>query len=1521
MLIHNILANDYKTISDIVQLQSEKTKRRMRFVEIITNTNLDNIQNSFQEILNFIKDNKDAPNCTIHYIYKLILSRFSIRPKNHDSYFTLLSLLTQIDSRPYIFKDCLPEFKEILVKWGIINKSEINEIKPKTILLREYGYWRRSREKTPDHCNTPEIDELLSYLYEDNLNMFIEQFHKLITPLTNNTDKKQYTTYFLNFNLPYDESIIPAYITLINHAAIFGSIKCYKFLLSNFYKNASPKHAIFGGNFEIIHLVENSNEFSFNNQAIFAFKFYRNDIAEYLLFHYKNEMIKNEDFLLIFNEEAYYYTLYVQYIHQNGHSDNNNITSFLNTINDDYQDACQIGMYDFVVETYKNYIEANKISKFNTLLVFYNSEKATAANREINNGIIEATINNNIELIQFFLSSEYSRIMKSEHSLINLALENCHKDLALLLYSNGFKSINAEAFSNLLILSRFDLLELALDMGFDIKKLYDTNIFAKLCLIGNFKCIKFLFDKGFDEKLVTFKNKANGLISAIQSQNYETVKILLDYGYDPQNAILEACLHAKNLDILKLLLDRGASIKNWKDTNDSSYLTSPICIACEIENREVMQFLLDNGANINEGYSVKYACIKENVEALKFLIEKGASVHKGKPLVTAIDKRNLEMVKLLVEHGADVNMSFGNEKHGIEEFSILNHAIYKKDEKIVEYLIDHGASLNNKEPLRFAMCSELNSMVILLIKKGANINSFPIIQRAISDKNFDIINFLIDNGADINNGPIIRDLIFNHEFQLAKKIIEKGVDLNNGSVLYAACRECNIEMVKLLLEKGLNPNDYKSLKIACKKNNLPIIKLLVDHGADIKNNNYLIKSLKGEYKKATLQVLQYLLQKGAVFINQKRDRFGNKKENAFEFAIQKDQLSVIKLFESFGLDLLNPENQYLLEYAILHNSKKCALYFIKKGMKLKEKISLINHSKLNKNETKFSSDLSLALIKNELVTENSLFCILKTAIESSYTEVIDLILSKNIFSNQRPKTMEPLFSNIFNFLLNTNPNPDYIKKFLDNGAPIIEPDDPLISSPLYVAMEKKLEDVAIQFIETLNDYNYTITFKRYQYPLIFYAAKFGLLQVTQYLLDHGVDINTEVITKNGVNTPMRFAIKSNLKTVIYFLDNGAKYDTYRVLMYSLKKEDLRIFELFVEKGITFDDELKHRVLYKILTDCSKSLARKMISQGANPNVFVYGLPLLYHFIKTKKMDKITFLLENGADPNLEFSANLNQNRNNNFVDAAFEFYPDCIQTLIDYGFDINKIIHCNYFSTTLIYYAIDSNNIKLFSAILEKGANIEYTFWNPLSSVLYYAIEKNKASYAIQLVKKGADYNKQFPNQETALTLAVKNSLTDLINLLLSLNASYNETLLIKYLPIIIKNRQNIILKKILMLDINIKETKILATACFSNTSTVIISLLDKGADPNYADGFAPPLIIAVYKNNDEITKILLERGADPNIVYEYNNNIKITPLDIAIYKNNVFSINILLQNNAKPLLANYKERQVLQSFTLNSPT
>ncbi|WP_114516768.1 ankyrin repeat domain-containing protein [Wolbachia endosymbiont of Cylisticus convexus] len=183
------------------------------------------------------------------------------------------------------------------------------------------------------------------------------------------------------------------------------------------------------------------------------------------------------------------------------------------------------------------------------------------------------------------------------------------------------------------------------------------------------------------------------------------------------------------------------NVINSKDVNDNS----PLSIAVSNRDLEMMNFLIENGADVNiEDYfrmpPIYYAVTKGTTKMIELLIDKKARISgyflyagKKRTLVGwAIYDNSPEKVEVLLKRGASPNGKF--DLLAYSENSCLHAAVQKNYLRIVELLIKYHANVNVQ--------NEQGQTPIYL---------------AIKLKRPEMIKLLYDNKADIDNVKDIRN--------------------------------------------------------------------------------------------------------------------------------------------------------------------------------------------------------------------------------------------------------------------------------------------------------------------------------------------------------------------------------------------------------------------------------------------------------------------------------------------------------------------------------------------------------------------------------------------------------------------------------------------------------------------------------------------------------------------------------------------------------------------------------------------
>lgn len=203
----------------------------------------------------------------------------------------------------------------------------------------------------------------------------------------------------------------------------------------------------------------------------------------------------------------------------------------------------------------------------------------------------------------------------------------------------------------------------------------------------------------------------------------------------PMDDLLISSIRNNNISMAKTALSNGANVNYRPNT----YSTTALVIAVKSGNPELVQFLLNNGADPNlASLSGNYlqtplniAVIIDNFKISNQLINAGADVNATTeqdypPLIQAINNRcNFQMVSLLIAKNANVNiekdgytplMAAANYSYGWERLN------YKQSKLMTaKLLLKSGADptarnyRNNQTALQYAIDSNFNEMVNLLL--------------------------------------------------------------------------------------------------------------------------------------------------------------------------------------------------------------------------------------------------------------------------------------------------------------------------------------------------------------------------------------------------------------------------------------------------------------------------------------------------------------------------------------------------------------------------------------------------------------------------------------------------------------------------------------------------------------------------------------------------------------------------------------------------------------------------------------
>lgn len=362
---------------------------------------------------------------------------------------------------------------------------------------------------------------------------------------------------------------------------------------------------------------------------------------------------------------------------------------------------------------------------------------------------------------------------------------------------------------------------------------------------------------------------------AIETRNLSIIKLLLDAGAsvygkvkndfnnDGKGTPLFRAVKSNNENIIKMFMN---AISNMTAADNRDY--SLLHLVAEWGNSKILKILIDSGADLNfknkGGCTPIYSAIESrNLNILKLLIDAKADVnseskYKYTPLHKAAEKsKNFDIIKILIEAGANVNAKL--EMNGNTPLHNVLDSIRKLDVKVIKLLIEshadvHAANAHGSTPLHLASSNQPVEILMQLLNAKANVNaqdgkkSTPLHRAASRKENIDNIKLLIKSGANIN-----------------------ARNFNESTPLHIAIQESrSVDVAKLLLDCGadLNAKDAKGctpLHKATEWRETDILNFLIDAGANVnaKDNEGCTALHKTVVKLDRLNTTKILLEAGA----------------------------------------------------------------------------------------------------------------------------------------------------------------------------------------------------------------------------------------------------------------------------------------------------------------------------------------------------------------------------------------------------------------------------------------------------------------------------------------------------------------------------------------------------------------------------------------------------------------------------------------------------------------------------------
>jgi ankyrin repeat protein len=445
-----------------------------------------------------------------------------------------------------------------------------------------------------------------------------------------------------------------------------------------------------------------------------------------------------------------------------------------------------------------------------------------------------------------------------------------------------------------------EMARLLLDNNADVNSTAGPRKFSNLMFAaakGQAEMVEFLLEQGANVNAVAdsssdtrFTSGVTALMMAVTSGNSQAVNYLLDQGADVnatgaweittsrdinvQQAVTSARM--AGMDMQEMVEDVTAQL--LKKYPPESFFKPPLLSAIEIGNNELVEILLERGADPNWIYIAKgsdwawplvpgmnplmYAAYRGEVKAMELLISKGLGVNakdnaQQTALMYAAHGGKAEAVRLLAGKGADLNA------RDVDNQNALWYAIYAGSTEAVKALVDLGAEQTKvkggKTALMWAVELGKKDIAEVLIESGADINAeIPSggtpLMFAAADGQLETVKFLVSLGASVNQKEKDGSTALSYAAragspEIIKFLVEQGASVTNSAdidvpdkngltALMLASMEGQTATVKLLCEKGANVNAGDKERITALMRaawfGFPeVVKLLIENGADV----------------------------------------------------------------------------------------------------------------------------------------------------------------------------------------------------------------------------------------------------------------------------------------------------------------------------------------------------------------------------------------------------------------------------------------------------------------------------------------------------------------------------------------------------------------------------------------------------------------------------------------------------------------------------------------------------------------
>ena len=792
---------------------------------------------------------------------------------------------------------------------------------------------------------------------------------------------------------------------------------------------------------------------------------------------------------------------------------------------------------------------------------------------------------------------------------LSIATTNGHHSLAGLLSNNGAVSMTSTQSINTNILKRL--------LGVSDTQLLSLSSYSKK-YIGIIRVLFHLLIESIEIKSSYKIPEPEGIAELLKES-----RTIVDafYSDDQRTALHIACDNGR-LKLVSLLLSIGANINAVTGSG-----TTPLMVACKSTDHVIVQRLLqeptiDIDAVDSNGWSALHFAVFATSIVLNALVTKGGNPNVRDtsgwvPLDYAITFDKIDAISALLKSPYQLDCVQKLPTHEIP----IHLACEKSTAEVIDVLIQYGADINKKH----------NGMTPLMVacKRG----HYGIVQHLLQKPSIDI------DAVGYKGKHALHFAVFTSS-KIVTALVTKGanpniMDESGWTPLYHAIRHSNIDVVLALLQsvrKLIVP-----LWLACEKSTTEVVDVLIQYGADVNSKYNGITPLMVACRRKHYEIVQRLLQEPKIDI----DAVDLNGKSALHFAILTSNIVTALVTKGANPNIRDTAGWAPLDYAIRFDKIDTISALVQSSYQLDcvqkiptHEIPIIPiHLACEKSNTKvvdvliqYGADVNRkyngltplmvackrghnGIIQRLLQEPNididavdsiSGKCALHFAILTS--EIVTALVTKGANPNIRDESgWTPVdyaigHNNIdaISALLQSSYQLDCVQKLLAHEIPI------------HFACEQSTAEVVDVFIR----YGADVNRKHNGMTPLMVACKRGHYGIVQRLLkSQKLIVNAQ---DSNRLTALHFSVQSNsVEIVCTLLLKGADPNiaiTSTPLITACASSNLQIVKelLKAKADVNGQDEDGTTALYMSSSNGNFGIVNKLLSSGANPNIFVQG---------------------------------------------------------------------------------------------------------------------------------------------------------------------------------------------------------------------------------------------------------------------------------------------------------------------------